>query len=233
VKRGNEVVSTKNKNGDTINKYHTNGKPLSNNNPPIFLITDNFTASASEIFAGCMKHYSDKNHNNLMVFHVGLETFGKGSVQEVIPISNGCALKLTTMTYFLPDNTPIQAKGIAPDIFIKQRVLADKQAWLADLYGKEKVLKNHIPADGKKQEKKKEAKAPGTETKEELAKNWEERYRKAVCDDAQIQNCINMINMVNLAKMQAPETVKTRQKALTFLKRHYAVGEKLELARVL
>ena len=229
VDKGNEVVSTKNKDGKTLNRYQTNGKPISRSNPPIFMITDNFTASAAEIFVGCMKHYSEKNHNNLMVFHVGSETFGKGSVQEMIPISNGCALKITTMTYFLPDDTPIQAKGIAADRKMKRFVLS-KEMPIINL--KENELKNCIPADGKKPEKKKAAKIPGTETKEELAKNWEERYRQAVCDDPQIQNCINMINMVNLAKKHTPQEVQTRQKALDFLKTHYTVGEKLELTRV-
>ena len=175
VNKGSQVVSTKDNAGKVVSSYSTQNNPVHTSKTPIFILTDNFTASAAEIFTGCLKHYSEKNQNNLLVFHVGSETFGKGSVQEVIPISNGCALKLTTMTYILPDDVPIQALGIKPDIEIKPKVFISKEAeWIKDLYGKESSLKNHIPAAGEKSEKPHEKEASDTtskaESKEEIAK---------------------------------------------------------------
>jgi carboxyl-terminal processing protease len=80
-----------------------------------------------------------------MVFLVGTSTFGKGSVQELIPVKNGCALKLTTMLYFLPDDESIQAKGIKPDFVIKPKTIpADEIKWIQELFGQETALKHHI-----------------------------------------------------------------------------------------
>lgn len=240
VKKGSLVVSTKDKNQKVISSYFTKGNPVLNKNIPIFILIDNFTASASEILAGCLRHYSEKNQNNLSVFLVGTKTFGKGSVQEVIPISNGCALKITTMLYYLPDDVSIQAKGISPDFVVKPKTIPEKEIrWVQELYGEETALKNHITeqeAAGKPRVLKKK-KAPVhpddvDESKEEMAKNWEERHRKAINQDAQIQACVNMINMLNVAKQNAPALVDTRQKALAFLKKNYLTDEAVELVQV-
>jgi hypothetical protein len=74
-----------------------------------------------------------------------MTTFGKGSVQELIPVKNGCALKLTTMLYFIPDGSSLQAQGITPDFTIKPKyVPADEMEWIKEFYGKECSLKNYI-----------------------------------------------------------------------------------------
>ena len=67
------------------------------------------SASAAEIVAGALQ---DQRRAVLM----GTESFGKGSVQQVLPLNNGDGLKLTTALYFTPDGRSIQAKGIAPDV---------------------------------------------------------------------------------------------------------------------
>lgn len=230
VKKGSLVVSTRDRNNKTISSYNTSNNPIVSSKKPIFIITDNFTASASEIFAGCLHHYSAQDHENLAVFLVGTETFGKGSVQEVIPISNGCALKLTTMTYILPNDTPIQAKGIKPDFMIQQKATPEKEmTWVNDLYGKEAALKNHIPAKDKEESKPAKKSSLEQESKEELAKNWETRYRKALCTDAQVQACINMVSLYNMAD---PKEVQTHSKALAFLHKNFQTDDETDLMKI-
>jgi carboxyl-terminal processing protease len=240
--KGSLVVSTKGRDQKVVSSYYTRNNPVLNRDIPIFIITDTFTASASEILAGCLKHYSSKqtspNQQNLLVFTVGTETFGKGSVQEVIPISNGCALKLTTMLYYLPDDVSIQAKGVYPDFLMKPKVTPEEEMkWISELYGKETSLKNYISLDKKredeaKEKKKKEAEELNTENKEEMAKNWEERHRKSIARDTQVQAAVAMINMLSLAKKLQPEVVKTREKALEFLTQNYLTEESVKLEQV-
>ncbi|MBU1008243.1 S41 family peptidase [Candidatus Dependentiae bacterium] len=240
IEKNSLVVSTKDKNQKVISSYFTQKNPVLNKNIPIFILIDNFTASASEILAGCLRYYSEKNQNNLSVFLVGTKTFGKGSVQEVVPISNGCALKITTMLYYLPDGNSIQAKGIEPDFVVKPKTIPEKEIqWVKELYGEETALKNHITAEeaaGKPAITKNKIVPPHPdekeESKEEMAKNWEERHRKAISQDVQVQACANMINLLNIAKKSTPTLVDTRQKTLDFLKQNYLTDKEVELAQV-
>ena len=78
--------------------------------------------SSAEFFAQALKIHSREGRRAISphVFILGTPTYGKGSVQEVKPISNNCALKITTGLYYLPDNTSIEQKGIVPDFLIAQ-----------------------------------------------------------------------------------------------------------------
>ncbi len=75
---------------------------------PLVVLVNNGTASASEIVAGALQ-----DHKRALV--MGIQTFGKGSVQTILPISDTTAIKLTTARYFTPNGRSIQAKGIVPD----------------------------------------------------------------------------------------------------------------------
>lgn len=75
---------------------------------PLVVLVNNGTASASEIVAGALQ-----DHKRALV--MGIQTFGKGSVQTILPITDNTAIKLTTARYFTPNGRSIQAKGIAPD----------------------------------------------------------------------------------------------------------------------
>lgn len=79
------------------------------NGAPMVVLVDNGTASAAEIVAGALQD----NHRALLL---GQRTFGKGSVQTILPLNDGDAVKLTTARYYTPDGTSIQAAGITPDI---------------------------------------------------------------------------------------------------------------------
>ncbi len=148
LKKRSLVAVTKNKTGAVVDKYYTARSPVLSSATPIVILIDNFTASAAEILAGSLRYHAMQEveaTKPLMVFLMGTSTFGKGSVQEVMPITNGCALKLTTMLYFLPGDECIQATGIAPDFVVNPKMVPhDELKWVQDMYGKETSLKHHI-----------------------------------------------------------------------------------------
>lgn len=232
------VVTTKNKKGKITSEYYTKSNPVLNSNIPIFILIDNFSASASEILAGCLQYYSNKLINKktkkskFMVFLVGTSSFGKGSVQEVIPISNGCALKLTVDLYYLSNNISIQAKGVKPDFLVKPKMIPSEEIqWVQDLYGKETSLKYHISSEevrtGKKVEQKKI-----TDEKKNKEKTWEEKQKESINKDVQIKASVNLINLLDFAKKCNPKLVDTRKKALSFLKKNYITDEAVEIEKV-
>ncbi len=108
------------------------------NGAPMVVLVDNGTASAAEIVAGALKD----NHRALIM---GRRTFGKGSVQTILPLGNGDAIKLTTARYYTPNGTSIQVAGITPDIVLGNvTVAADRSPSLAD-DEHEGDLPNHLP----------------------------------------------------------------------------------------
>jgi len=109
---GGEVVSTRGRRADDVNVFNAQKGQMAKNVPLIVLV-DGASASASEIVAGALQ---DKGRALI----VGMTTFGKGSVQDVIPLRGGRdgALKITTQRYYTPSGRSIQASGITPDIVI-------------------------------------------------------------------------------------------------------------------
>lgn len=107
---------------------------------PMVILVNGGSASASEIVAGALQ-----DHKRAVI--VGTNTFGKGSVQSIIPINYGRALKLTTSLYFTPDDRVIQKKGIAPDIMAQLSRDGDYDYW-EDL---EQVMDDPEPEEGAEQ----------------------------------------------------------------------------------
>ena len=107
-----EIVSTRGRRADSIQRFNARPGDLTNNLPIVVLINGG-SASASEIVAGALQ-----DHRRAIV--MGTQSFGKGSVQTIMPISGQGAIRLTTARYYTPAGTSIQAKGITPDIEVHQ-----------------------------------------------------------------------------------------------------------------
>lgn len=103
-----EIVSTRSRRSDDTQRYNAQKGDLTNGLPMVVLINDG-SASSSEIVAGALQ-----DHHRAIV--VGTRSFGKGSVQTVIPLAGHGAMRLTTARYFTPSGHSIQAVGIEPDI---------------------------------------------------------------------------------------------------------------------
>ena len=114
-----EIVSTKGRNKNDIERTFAKPGDILENYPLVILI-NNGSASASEIVAGALK-----DHGRAII--LGTRSFGKGSVQSIIPISNSGAIRLTTSRYYTPSGISIQAKGIEPDIVVEAGITKKKK----------------------------------------------------------------------------------------------------------
>jgi carboxyl-terminal processing protease len=209
------VVSTDGRTEDAKRKYTASSEdylrgskddflknlPAAAKTVPLVILVNGGSASASEIVAGALQ-----DHKRGVI--MGTQTFGKGSVQTVIPLSNNTAVKLTTARYYTPNGRSIQAKGIEPDVVVEETANGEKHDRL-----READLERHLDNDKEKlppKEAKEADKAPakpqskngkskgGKEEDEDVAK--QPPFEIASKNDYQLSQAMNLLKAWQVIK---------------------------------
>lgn len=176
-----EIVSTKGrKNGDASRVFAKKGDVI--NGKPLVVLINSGSASASEIVAGALK-----DHSRAII--IGTRSFGKGSVQSIIPLPGNGAMRLTTARYYTPSGVSIQAKGIEPDIQV--------EAGVTNIKEKDTKIRREENLRGALD--KKESKTNGD------LKNKEEPLTKVekLMQDNQVSRAVDLIRGINLYSKKA------------------------------
>ncbi|MGH1608164.1 S41 family peptidase [Helicobacter pylori] len=186
------LVSQKGKNKEENLEYKANGRaPYTN--LPIAVLVNGGSASASEIVAGALQ-----DHKRAVI--IGEKTFGKGSVQVLLPVNKDEAIKITTARYYLPSGRTIQAKGITPDIVIYPGKVPENENKFSL---KEADLKHHLEQELKKIDDK----TPNSKETDKDKKNEEEKEvtPKMINDDIQLKTAIDSLKTWSIIDNQTDE----------------------------
>jgi carboxyl-terminal processing protease len=197
------IVSTKGRVKEQNTIYNATSSGPEYNFPMVVLVNEG-SASASEIVAGALQ-----DHKKALI--VGTQTFGKGSVQTIIPMSNGAGLRLTTARYYTPGGRSIQAKGIEPDIIVERIMppIDDKDNKKTRTYMRESDLKNYIENGNtmhdEEQNPEKEAPQTGEDKNIEIEKNITEKakgeaeeIKELLVRDNQLRTALMLLKGLNV-----------------------------------
>lgn len=117
------IVSTEGRHAEERSEFRSSGRGA-HPTLPLAILVNNGSASASEIVAGCLQDTTAAGASRAII--IGEQTFGKGSVQKILPLGDGSALRLTTAKYYTPSHKVIHEKGITPDIVVPMTVEEDE-----------------------------------------------------------------------------------------------------------
>jgi len=182
------IVSTKGRTEDQNMSFKAHKTPDDCQYPLVLLVNEG-SASASEIVAGAIQ-----DHKRGII--VGTRTFGKGSVQTIIPLPGGAGLRLTTARYYTPAGKSIQALGITPDVevsFIPYNSDAAQKNVTKKPQLREADLKNHIPGT---QEEKAQPEEEGDPIIDEFPDS--ETISRQLEQDNQLRTALNILKSLNL-----------------------------------
>jgi len=185
-----EIVSTRSRRPEDTQRFNARPGDLADGLPLVVLVNGG-SASASEIVAGALQ-----DHRRGVI--MGTKSFGKGSVQTIMPLSGHGAMRLTTARYFTPSGRSIQAKGIDPDILVKQARIetldAPKRRFEAD-------LRNALDNGDEKGKKPGEAK-PKAETPNAKKKDAKDEKPQ----DYQLARALDLLHGISLFSSKAVKT---------------------------
>ena len=189
------IVYTEGRVEDAFLKFKAHPDDLLNGAPMVVLVNGG-SASASEIVAGALQ-----DHKRAVI--MGNKTFGKGSVQTILPMNNNAALKLTTARYYTPSGRSIQAEGIQPDLVLNKVEIASVELENEDLSLKESDLVRHLesdlPTDDQAPENSEEKKqSENSEEKNQDNSTKEKEEEPLIKRDYAVYEALNLLKGLNI-----------------------------------
>jgi len=182
--KGN-IVSTKSRAGKSLSFDAHSGDAL--HGLPLIVLINNGSASASEIVSGALQ-----DHHRAVL--VGTKSFGKGSVQSVVPLGDGTAIKVTTALYYTPSGRSIQATGIDPDIEVEQLVVKSEKAKGGKFSVSERDLKGHLSNGNTKK------KVAKNKVKKSVDNQASDAMKARLKVDTQLQRALDLLKGLHALK---------------------------------